>query len=37
MPGKNVAAGKLCAFLYQIEDRVFSFAADGSQVSQVDD
>jgi hypothetical protein len=37
MFGENVAAGKLRAFLYQIEHRVFSLAADGGQVSQVDD
>jgi len=37
MFGENVAAGKTRAFLYQIEDRVFSLAADGGQVSQVDD
>jgi len=37
MFGKNVAAGKLCAFFYEIEDRAFSLAADGGQVSQVDD
>ena len=37
MFGENVAAGKPRAFLYQIEDRVFSLAADGGQVSQVDD
>jgi hypothetical protein len=37
MFGENVTAGKLRAFLYQIVDRVFSLAADGGQVSQVDD
>jgi hypothetical protein len=37
MLGENVTAGKPRAFLYQIEDRLFSLAADGGQVSQVDD
>jgi hypothetical protein len=33
---KNAGATKLCALLHQIEDRVFSLAADDGQAAQVD-
>jgi hypothetical protein len=37
MSDENVTAGKLRAFLHQIENRIFSRAADGGQISQVND
>src|SRR2546422_525897 len=33
---KNAGAGKLCALLHQIENRVFSLAADDGQAVQID-
>jgi hypothetical protein len=36
MSSKNAGATKLCALLHQIENRVFSLAADDGQAAQVD-
>ena len=33
---ENAAAGKLCSFLHQIEDRVFALATDDGQAAHVD-
>jgi hypothetical protein len=33
---KNAGAGKLCALLHQIENRVFSLAADDGQPADID-
>src|ERR1700721_824032 len=36
MPSKNACAGKLCTLLHEIENRIFSLAADHGQAAQVD-
>jgi hypothetical protein len=36
MSGENATAGKLRALLHQIENRVFTLAADNGEAAQID-